>query len=49
LDVQHWVFWSFFKTARTAMLPGEAPQKKILQKKFKKIKIINKKSQRNQK
>jgi hypothetical protein len=30
-------------------LPGEAPQKKILQTKFKKIKIINKKSQMNQK
>jgi hypothetical protein len=28
---------------------GEAQQKKILQKKFKKIKIINKKSQMNQK
>jgi hypothetical protein len=30
-------------------LPGKAPQKKILQKKFKKIKIINKKSQMNKK
>jgi hypothetical protein len=30
-------------------LPGEAHQKKNLQKKFKKIKIINKKSQMNQK
>jgi hypothetical protein len=30
-------------------LPGEAPQKKILQKIFKKFKIINKKSQMNQK
>jgi hypothetical protein len=30
-------------------LPSEAPQKKFLQKKFKKIKIINKKSQMNQK
>jgi hypothetical protein len=30
-------------------LPGEAPQNKFLQKKFKKIKTINKKSQINQK
>jgi hypothetical protein len=37
----------FFETARTA-LPGKAPQTNKIQKKIKKITIINKKSQMNQ-
>jgi hypothetical protein len=50
-DVQHCnrTFGRFFETARTA-LPGEEPQtKKNQTKNTKKIKIINKTSQMNQK
>jgi hypothetical protein len=42
-DVQHWGFGRFFETARTAW--SSTPNKK----KIKKIKIINKTSQMNQK